>query len=145
MITAIVKIAGGNINHGQVDSAWAIFWLQAEAAVAVIVVSVSAFRILFVTHQASKQQSPATKLTSFRSFRSLKPKRSRGSYDSPTAPSPIFTGVKTHIRQAPYGTGEFGGSEEMEMPLRGQDILVTHNLSSEVVRALLSDIMSFYS
>ena len=133
MATAIVKIAGGNISHGQVDSAWAIFWEQAEAAIAVVVVSISAFRALFVAHRASKQQSPAYKLSDSRSFWSGKP---RFRQNMPTAPSPTFTGVKTFVRQAPYEASSIGGSQDMELPLRGPQILVTQNLSSEIVRLL---------
>jgi len=134
MITAIVKIAGGNISQGQVDSAWVIFWEQAEAAVAIIVVSVSAFRALFIAHRASKQ-SPAYKLSDSRSIWS-RTSKSRG--DQPSVPPSAFTGVKTLIRRSPHDECTFNDSQDTELPLRGPQILVTHNVSSEIVRSFSS-------
>ena len=129
-ITAIVKVAGGNISHGQVDSAWAIFWLQAEAAVAIIVVSVTAFRALFIAHRASKQLSPAENASASTS-RSIWSKGLRRHKDLPAAPAPSFTGVRTFIRQSPNRAGSFEGSRDIELPLQGSGILVTQHISSE--------------
>ncbi|KAL8633179.1 hypothetical protein Q9189_001079, partial [Teloschistes chrysophthalmus] len=53
MIVSIVRIAGADLPNGMVDSAWVNFWLQIEAAVAVIVVSISAYRSLFVVAKSS--------------------------------------------------------------------------------------------
>lgn len=130
-ITAIIKVAGGNINNGQVDSAWAIFWLQAEAAVAVIVVSISAFRALFVAHRASKHQSPGQDGSTSRSIWN---KKLRSRNNLPEVPSPTFTGVRTYIRQYPYDAEESG---DMELPSQAQRIVVTHNISSEKVNPAL--------
>ncbi len=128
-ITAVIKVAGGNINHGQVDSAWAIFWLQAEAAVAIIVVSITAFRALFVAHRASKQQSPAYRSSGSRSVWS---KIVRRRDDLPATPAPAHTGARTYIRHSPYA-GSLDGSRDMELPLQGPGILVTHDISSDKV------------
>ncbi len=54
IIIAIVRISTGRNAKGQVDTAWVIFWLQAEACVALMVVSVSAFRALFMAQKASR-------------------------------------------------------------------------------------------
>lgn len=129
-VTAIIKVAGGNLSHGQVDSAWVIFWLQAEAALAVVMVSITAFRALFVAHQASKQLSPAQHTSTSKSIWSRK---ERISNDFPAAPSPSFTGVRTHIRQSPYDMDGRGESREIEMPLRASRILVTQHMASEKV------------
>lgn len=133
--TAIIKLAGGNISHGQIDSAWVMFWLQAEAAVAVIVVSITAFRALFVAHRASKQQPLAQYASTSRSVwsKSVTPPN-----NLPAAPSPSFTGVRTYIRQSPYDGGSSGGSQDIDLPLRGPRILVTQNISSEKVRRVMS-------
>ncbi|KAL8776145.1 MAG: hypothetical protein Q9203_003495, partial [Teloschistes exilis] len=53
MIVSIVRIAGADLPNGMVDSAWVNFWLQIEAAVAVIVISISAYRSLFVVAKSS--------------------------------------------------------------------------------------------
>ena len=129
-ITALIKVAGGNIGHGQVDSAWAIFWFQAEAAIAIIVVSVSAFRALFVTHQASKQHSPAHHGSSFESIWS---KIMRRHDNLPAAPAPTHNGARTYIRHSPFSSGSFEGSQDMELPLQGQGIRVTHDISSDKI------------
>lgn len=129
-ITAVIRVAGGNTSHGQVDSAWAIFWLQAEAAVAIVVVSITAFRALFVAHRASKQQSPALRASASRSIWS---KLVRRYDDRPSAPAPTYTGAGTYIRHSPYGAGSFERSRDMELPLQGQGILVTHDISSDKI------------
>ncbi|KAL8750839.1 MAG: hypothetical protein Q9199_006822 [Rusavskia elegans] len=58
IITVIVKVGGGNTNDGQIDSSWVIFWLQMEAAVAVMVASIIAYRALFVVERSRTQESP---------------------------------------------------------------------------------------
>ena len=128
-MTAIVKVAGGNTSHGRVDSAWAIFWVQAEASIAVIVVSVSAFRALFVAHRASKPQSPAhgSKMRSIWN-------RRYSPNESPRIPSPSFTGVRTVISQDPYNKNDSEASGKIELLSRGPGIMVTQDMSSEMVR-----------
>jgi len=125
-MTSIIKVAGGNINHGQVDAAWAIFWLQAEAAIAVIVVSISAFRALFVAQRASKQASPAKNTSTPSSVWRM---RTRPRDALPELPSATFTGVRTFIHQCPYDEE----SQTMDIPLQESGIRVTHNISSESV------------
>jgi hypothetical protein len=48
IIIAIIKVSTGTLADGQVDSPWVLFWFHVEASVAVIVVSISAFRAIFV-------------------------------------------------------------------------------------------------
>ena len=130
-ITAIITIAGGNTSHGQVDSAWVIFWQQAEAAVALIVVSVSAFRALFVARKASKAKSPTKKRTYYRPMWSWKSKERRL---LPSLPSPTFTGMRTIIREAPYNVRDIEASTDMNFPLAEPRVLVRRDVSAEVVR-----------
>ena len=134
-ITAIIRIAGGNISHGQVDSAWAIFWLQAEAAVAIIVVSITAFRALFVAHRASKEQSPNYHASASRSVWS----RITRHHENPPAARPRQSnGARTYIRHSPYGAGSFEASRDLEIPLQTPGILVTHEISSDkVIRTII--------
>ena len=129
-ITAVIKVAGGNISHGQVDTAWAIFWVQAEAAVAIIVVSVTAFRALFVAHQASKQQVPAHHASTSQYILS---QIARGRDDLPAAPAPTLTSTRTFIRYSPYGEGSFEASRDMELPLQGPRTPVTHDTPSDKI------------
>ncbi|KAI4219626.1 MAG: hypothetical protein LQ349_008303 [Xanthoria aureola] len=53
IIVSIVRIAGARFPNGSVDSAWVVFWLQLEAAVAVIIVSITSYRSLFVKDKST--------------------------------------------------------------------------------------------
>ncbi|KAL2037823.1 hypothetical protein N7G274_009548 [Stereocaulon virgatum] len=128
MIITIVGIAGGNISHGQVDSAWAIFWRQAEAAVGVIVVCSVAFRALFVAQKPSKHQSPRQQ-NEDRTSQSLWRKDNKAG-GVPGVPEPSFTGVSTYVRQGPYDVESHDGSQDIEMPTQKPGIRVTHDISS---------------
>ncbi|KAI4136964.1 MAG: hypothetical protein LQ341_005353 [Variospora aurantia] len=49
IVVAIVRISVSRLANGEVDIVWLAFWQQQESSIAVIVVSVSAFRSLFVS------------------------------------------------------------------------------------------------
>ena len=51
IVCAIVRVSAANIVGGQVDVIWVLLWLEIEACVAVVVVSVSAFRTLFASRR----------------------------------------------------------------------------------------------
>lgn len=59
IVISIIKITTADLPDGQVDSAWGIFWLQAEACVGVIMVSISAFRSLFSTSGGRQPYKPS--------------------------------------------------------------------------------------
>ena len=59
IVISIIKITTADLPDGQVDSAWGIFWLQAEACVGVIMVSISAFRSLFSTGGGRQPYKPS--------------------------------------------------------------------------------------
>ena len=59
VIIAVIRISAGKLPNGQVDICWIFMWHQIECCVAVIVVSVSAFRALFVAKQAGKYNARA--------------------------------------------------------------------------------------
>lgn len=56
-IIAIARMSGINLTSKNVDIVWLAFWQQQECSVAVIMISISAFRSLFVAN-ASKGPSP---------------------------------------------------------------------------------------
>ena len=138
MIISIIKVAGGEGNDGAVDTAWVLFWYDIEAAVAIIIVSVTAFRALFVAHQAMKYRSPPEKDSSRSwSFWSRKSKSSRKK-ELPNVPSPVLGGVKTHIRGSHYGGPSLdNGAYNLELPLHGPGITVTQVVQTEKVRQAL--------
>ena len=132
MIISIIKVAGGNTTDGGVDTSWVLFWYEIEAAVAIIVVSVSAFRALFIAHQAMKYRSPAENGSSWNIW-SRKSKGSK-SEELPVPPAQVLGGVSTHIRGSQYGAGNYDrGDYDMEMPLHGHGITVTQDIRSEKV------------
>ena len=53
--------------------------------------------------------------------------------DLPAAPAPTFNGAQTYIRHSPYDAGSFEASRDMELPLQGPGILVTHDISSDKI------------
>ena len=133
---SIIRLAGGGADNGQIDTAWVLFWYDTEAAIAIIVVSVTAFRALFVARQAIKYQSPAEKGSTSWNFWSKRSKNSR-SNEIPEAPAPMLGGVRTHIRGSQYGVrGVDGEGDDMEVPLQGPFITVTQMVHTEQVRCV---------
>lgn len=61
VICSIVRITSVNIIGGQVDSMWVLLWLNVEACVAVMMVSVTAFRAPFTQDKAYSY--PASDMT----------------------------------------------------------------------------------
>ena len=132
MIISIIKVAGGNTTDGGVDTSWVLFWYKIKAAVAIIVVSVSAFRALFIAHQAMRYRSPAENGSSWNIW-SRKSKGSRPE-ELPVPPAPVLSSVSTHIRGSQYGAGKYdGGDYDIELPLHGPGITVTQHIHSEKV------------
>lgn len=51
---AIVRMSGIRLASGDVDIIWITFWQQQKSSVAVMVVSLSAFRTLFIARSANE-------------------------------------------------------------------------------------------
>ena len=133
IITSIIRLAGGGTTKGQLDQSWVIFWYDIEAAIAIIIVSVSAFRALFVAHQAMKYRSPAEKGSTSWNIWSKKSKSSKGK-EQPEMPPPALGGVRTQIRGSQYGGRSFDRiPDDMELPLHGPFITVTQVVQTEKV------------
>ncbi|XDG05101.1 hypothetical protein ABKA04_004716 [Annulohypoxylon sp. FPYF3050] len=111
-ICAIVRIAGYHYR-GLEDDIWEFFWQQTEGAVAVMMASITAFRTLFVKQTNSESETSRSPVESFfhrifRRFQALAraqpeekpaPKQEAGAISKlPKIPSPIFTGLRTFIR-----------------------------------------------
>ena len=66
-IFAVVRCAGTKMPNGRTDSVWVHFWQQQEASIAVVMVSITSFRSLFVVNMGlQKQKSPSQSLESLR-------------------------------------------------------------------------------
>ena len=137
MIVSIIKVAGGANVDGGVDPSWVFLWYVIEAAVAIIVVSFTAFRALFVAHQALKYRIPVENPSTWNSWsRTLK---SSSIKELPEVPLPVFSDVRTHIRKSQYGGGSYDrSSADVELPIQGPGIIMTQDIHSEKVTPCIS-------
>ncbi len=134
IITSIIKISAGNIINGQIDTTWAVFWLQAEAAVAVMVVSISAFRALFIIDGSNDRKAPQQSKSARRWLQS----RSKTAHDGLLSIStPTVSGVNTLIRHTSSRSHHRNQSIESEgicLPTIPPGIRVTHDITTDRVR-----------
>ncbi|CAL8576790.1 hypothetical protein XPA_002655 [Xanthoria parietina] len=134
IIVSIVRIAGAQFPNGSVDSAWVVFWLQLEAAVAVIIVSITSYRSLFVKEKSTdnkKSPSPRDVRSSTGYRRKLWSRETReeggkkGGVEMPTLPDPTLTGMRTVIGRARGYDDRFSRSEDFFLPATAKGIVVT--------------------
>ena len=109
-VVSIIRIAGIKLAGGTVDIVWLVFWQQQECSIAVAMVSVSAFRSLFVANASNNVSPKHPKLSSYWRRRLLQ-KRSNFDRDNgssgkelPQIPSATLTGMRTMIRGAGMST-----------------------------------------
>lgn len=143
IIVSIVRIAGAQFPNGSVDSAWVVFWLQLEAAVAVIIVSITSYRSLFVKEKSTdnkKSPSPRDVRSSTgyrRKLWSREEKREeggkKGGVEMPTLPDPTLTGMRTVIGRARGYDDRFSRSEDFFLPSTAKGIVVTREADVRMV------------
>ena len=104
VIVALVRMAGIRADGGAVDIVWSCFWLQQECSIAVITVSVSAFRSLFVANtERSPQRRPKYSPSYWRQRLNRRRLHSddqdvEGTNELPQIPTATLTGMRTVIR-----------------------------------------------
>lgn len=113
-IIAIARMSGINLTSKNVDIVWLAFWQQQECSVAVIMISISAFRSLFV---ANASKGPSPKDFSKPRYRNRLYLKFTGSdkdtgFGLPHIPGATLTGMRSVIRD--------GGQSEDLVP-RPQD------------------------
>lgn len=113
-IIAIARMSGINLTSKNVDIVWLAFWQQQECSVAVIMISISAFRSLFV---ANTSKGPSPKNFSKPRYRNRLYLKFTGSdkdtgFGLPHIPGATLTGMRSVIRD--------GGQSEDLVP-RPQD------------------------
>ena len=142
IIVSIVRIAGARFPNGSVDSAWVVFWLQLEAAVAVIIVSITSYRSLFVKEKSTdnkKSPSPRDVRSSTGYRRKLWSRETReeggkkGGVEMPTLPDPTLTGMRTVIGRARGYDDRFSRSEDFFLPATAKGIVVTREADVRMV------------
>ena len=106
VITAIIRISGIKLAGGAIDIVWQLFWVQQECSIAVIMMSVTAFRSFFVPNAARNISPNPPKPSSFWKKRLLL-KRSVPDKDNwdvddglPQIPKATLTGMRSIIRGA---------------------------------------------
>ena len=142
IIISIVKVAAADIINGQVDSIWGIFWVQAEACIAVMAVSFTIFRSLFLS-EGPRSKKPRGKVCTPQSPRGLLELKGNGE-SPPTVPTATYSGAKpstekySWFKDRPCHQSSTG---DVELPLQGARIIVTHDIS---VRDNTVSLASFY-
>ena len=135
MIISIIRVTGGSTSNGAIDITWVMLWYDMEAAIAIIVVSVTAFRALFVAHQAMKYRSPAENASTPWGFWSNRKGKILIKKELRETPSPVLGGVQTRIRSSQYDERSFDrGSDELELQLQEPGITVTQHVHMKKVR-----------
>ena len=137
VIVTIVRIAGmQHGGNGNVDIVWLAFWQQQECSIAVLMVSISAFRPLFVPSPSKppihRQQiySPSEK-----GRRLLRRRPDPGLYDThetnglPQIPSATLTGMASVIGEDP--NPQFAETEDLDQRVRSHLPPSDHACSTE--------------
>lgn len=146
IIIAIVRIAGFRIKESRIDIVWELFWHQVEASVALIMVSITAFRSLLGI-KAMKGCEKEKRERSWFSHRArlltryLKKETQVESEPEqlPSIPGATLTGMRTFI----HGDGTWDESRAMGMTHKSKkdspgaacdeprETEVTHQLSAQ--------------
>jgi len=129
MIVSVVRIAGGMIN-GMVDPAWVNFWLQVEAAVAVMIVSITAYRSLFIMNKSSNGKSPKQHSTTYKRKLWSRGRQQGHEVQLPTLPNPALTGMRTVIGRAGGGAAMGSREEFFERCGRSIHVMREHEVTS---------------
>lgn len=122
-IVPVIKITGIKLNGDVADNVWGCFWQQQECNIAVIMVSMSAFRSYFVA--TSSNNSPArhevSRLWRFklaRKYWNMDDLPKSNTHNLPQIPSATLTGMRTDIAGAGAETTEWSDRHEpSEFPL----------------------------
>lgn len=108
IIIACIRIIGFNLFFHAYS--WHLFWLQVEGSVAVIMVSLTAFRSVFASQGSENKERKARPWYSSTVAKLRRHKASSVRYnleDLPSIPSATMSGMRTFIRD-----GELGGGPE---------------------------------
>ena len=141
IICSIVRISAANIKNGQVDTTWVLLWLEIEGCVAVIVVSISAFRTLFTSHRSSTDQmerrhlnEKPTRRMQYEDTRTM-PSYPPRTLQYSTMPSRYITTQTVSNQNHPRGEGaESDSSVNETLPIEGPGIVIRHDIHQESVR-----------
>lgn len=99
IIIACIRVAGLHL-HGYVDVTWLFLWQQMEASIAVVTISLTAFRSIFTSQGTRERDARPWYSSAARRLKSRKLLNSDEQHDLhlPVVPSATLTGVQTFIR-----------------------------------------------
>ena len=153
IIIATIRMAGIQQTNGVVDIVWLAFWQQQECSIAVIMVSVSAFRPFFSQKSNSyspRRQQPDNNYPPTIGRRIWRSKRSAeedlektlaNTNGMPTIPSATFNGINTMIREMRLSRIWVGGGTEEGTRLTGVEATQVDERESGVEMRDLKDEM----
>ncbi|MCJ1466210.1 hypothetical protein MMC07_004829 [Pseudocyphellaria aurata] len=129
IITAIVQISGIHAPTDTIDVTWEIFWQLMEACIAVIMVSSTAFRSLFVAHKSGNKSPPqkpslGKRMLNSRILAKKRPQNDGQDHEDLVAiPRATLTGMRTFIwgRRAEGSVMRSEGSDETRVSLPSAD------------------------
>ena len=136
IVISIIKVTAVHQIGSQVDTTWGIFWLQAEASVAVILVSLTIFRSLFLADGPKNGNEPNHTPYSPQfsaSYKKLWMQKTPHS-DFPSPPSTIFSGRWKARNVTAYSEDGSHGLDGMVRPTPEHGISVTHDITTQIVR-----------
>lgn len=130
-IIACIRVSRLNI-YGTYDFTWLIFWLQFEACVAVLTVSLTAFPAIFSAEGAKgglkdaklKYSSMLQKFNSRKRHHHMEPNHQA----PPTYPSPILGSSRSTMRGAPRNKWDYDDKFSDDWPLQEYGDCSTKNL-----------------
>lgn len=128
IVMAITRLSGLHYR-GSFDNIWIFLWQQIEACIAVTMLSLTAFRSIFVEAKpGSDKASPWVPSTTRLLARRKKPNSSDQCLDNLTIPSATLTGLSQTFRQKEEGQSfdEACVSEEWPLPSRTSHNSHTH-------------------
>ena len=140
-IIAIARMSGINLTSKNVDIVWLAFWQQQECSVAVIMISISAFRSLFV---ANASKGPSPKDFSKPRYRNRLYLKFTGSdkdtgFGLPHIPGATLTGMRSVIRdggqsedlvprpQDAWAPGKTSSSQEVDIVSKESETILPDN------------------
>ena len=104
IIISIITVTSSKDSNGQSDSAWLNYWTSVEASIAVMTISVGAFRSLFTSNKSNDRNRP-----SLWRWPNSQPKTGpirQPIVHLPTMPSATLTGMRTLIWDGPLNRSE---------------------------------------
>lgn len=140
IIIAVIRISGIRLEGGEVDIVWLAFWQQQECSIAIIMVSLTAFRSLFVADAQARRPryTPSTwreRMVWNRHHRDSRSSAKGAMGELPQIPSATMTGLRTMIRGSrALTTVDEPGTEQWARPMEARTALGNQRFPVERVR-----------